>query len=121
MPGILCYNQPPGDLDPLLIPHSKSNRILLTTLMVVVLGAACGAQPAPVVPVGPLIQTVEVTSEVTRQVTSEVTRLVEVPVTVTPSPTPDFSPTPTPAPAITRTPMLPASLARAGLICGITA
>jgi len=91
---------------PSLIPRSRTNRILLTALLVVLLGSACGAQPSPVVQVETRLQTVEVTVEVTSQVTREVTRLVEVPVTISPSPTPDISQTPSLTPTITRTPTI---------------
>ena len=94
----------------MLIPRSKTNRIVLSALLLALMVSACGAQPTPTARVETLVQTVqvtvEVTSEVTRQVTSEVTRLVEVPVTITPSPTPDISLTPSLTASITRTPSL---------------
>lgn len=86
----------------MLIARSKTNRILLSALLVVLLASACGAQLTPVVQMETLLQTVEVTVEVTR----EVTRLVKVPVTITPSPTPDISLTPSLTPSITRTPTI---------------
>jgi len=93
-----------------LIPRSKTNRIVLSALLLALMVSACAPQATPTARVETLVQTVqvtvEVTSEVTRQVTSEVTRLVEVPVTITPSPTPDISLTPSLTPSITRTPSL---------------
>lgn len=59
--------------------------------------ASCTPAAPPVTPT-PVIETVEVTVEVTR--------LVEVPVTVTPSPTPEVSETPSSTPTISLTPSI---------------
>src|SRR5512137_906507 len=72
-------------------------------LLIIAFIAACSpaTTPAPVYAAATVVQTVEVT----RQVTSEVTRLVEIPVTVTPSPTLTLTPTPdwTVTPSLTST------------------
>jgi len=54
----------------------------------------------------PILQTVEVTSEVTRVETSEVTRVINIPITNPPSPTPEQTSTPFLLPNITRIPTL---------------
>ena len=84
-----------GDVHPM-----KSCNPFITILLLVVLGAACApATEIPATPT-PIIQTVEVTSEVTR--------LVNVPVTSTPTSTPTLAYTYTPSltPTITRTPSI---------------
>jgi hypothetical protein len=79
---------------------ARSKFSLISVLISLVL-AGC-ASAAPVIEIAAVVNTVEVT----REVTSEVTRLVEIPVTDTPTPTLFLSPTPTLTPSWTRLPSL---------------
>lgn len=77
----------------------------LAACLILFIGVSCAPSiraPAPV----PILQTVEITREVTRVVTSEVTRVVEVPVINSPTPTLDQTLTPTLTPTITKKPTL---------------
>jgi len=89
------------------------SKLCAVAVLLIFTGVSClqvAATPTP----SPVLQTVEVTrdvtqpvtQEVTRLVTQEVTRIVEVPVTVTPSLTPEISLTPSLTSTITRTPSI---------------
>ena len=74
----------------------RTSRWIFTLLVVIFLGTGCipsALQPEPVVQTAEVTR--QVTVEVTRQVIQEVTRLVEIPVTITPTFTPELVLTPT--------------------------
>ena len=77
----------------------------LTVCLVLFISVSCApsvASPAQMT----ILQTVEITREVTRVETSEVTRVVDIPVTNTPTPTLDQTFTPSLTSTITRTPTI---------------